>query len=174
MTQLLHRINHGPLTDGLRLLPSKMDSLKARKLLLTIGLQESRLTERDQLERGGRNLVLGPALGLWQFEPGGVRGVLNHPSTKGYALDLCAHFGVQPSPDTLWRALKIHDDLAAAVARLNLWWAKDPLPDIDDEQGGWDYYLNCWRPGAVKRDPIGLREKWGRNHRMVLDYLRDL
>lgn len=174
MRPLIHAINKGPLSDGLMLLPHQMNTLRARAILLTIGLQESRLADRDQLERNGRNTVLGPALGLWQFELGGVRGVLRHRATKPYMDQLCEHYGLHPAASVVWRALKTNDTLAAAVARLNLWWSPWALPGLEDVDGAWEYYLNCWRPGAVKRDPEGLRAKWGRNHAAVLEYLRDI
>jgi hypothetical protein len=64
-------------------LPASMDSPQARVLLIAIALQESRLTHRDQIVKGKKPGVKGPALGLWQFEKGGgVRGVLRHPASK--------------------------------------------------------------------------------------------
>lgn len=51
------------LDPALKLLPS-MDSVRARMMLLAIGLQESRFEHRRQLGNG-------PARGFWQFESGG-------------------------------------------------------------------------------------------------------
>lgn len=172
MSLLLHRINSGSLSDGLRLLPRNMDSLRARALLLTIGLQESRFLYRRQMV-GSPPRPVGPAVSFYQFETGGIRGLLTHRATKAHVQGLCKHFGLPPTERAIWEAMKTNDDLGAAVARLNLWWATDPLPEIDDVDRSWLYYLNCWRPGAVKRDPEGLRAKWGRNHTDVLAYLRD-
>lgn len=54
---------------GLELLPAKMDTPKARVMMLAIGMQESRFEHRKQIG--------GPARGFFQFEEaGGVRGVL--------------------------------------------------------------------------------------------------
>jgi len=57
----------------------------AEVMLLAIGLQESRLIHRKQIQ--------GPARGLWQFERAGVQGVLTHPASRALAADLCP-----PSP----------------------------------------------------------------------------
>lgn len=170
MNTILHRINRGPLDQGLRLLPAKMDSLKARAQLLKIGLQESLLTHRQQLI-GGR--PIGPAAGLWQFELGGISGLLRHSMTRPHMEHLCKHYGLPLESLMIWRKIRQDDELAAAVARLNLWWHSAPMPDIDDEEASWQYYLFCWRPGAAKRDYENLRQKWGRNHNQVLEYLRD-
>ena len=171
---LLHQINFGPITEGLRLLPSKMDSLRARAQMLKMALQESKGIYRDQLERAGRNTRLGPALGLWQFERGGAcASLLKHPSTKGFARMLCDHFNVQANADALWRALPTNDVLAAAMARLNLYWHESPLPDVHDELGSFEYYIDCWRPGAYERNPVEVRKNWAANHATVIDYLTD-
>lgn len=172
MSEFLHRINHGSLNEGLNLLPRGLDSLKARALLLKIGLQESRFLYRRQMV-GSPPKPVGPAVSFYQFERGGIEGVLRHKATRTHVLGLCSHFGLQPATPQIWEAMKTNDALGAAMARLNLYWAPGSLPDIDNVDDSFAYYLNCWRPGAFKRDPDGLRQKWGRNHTMVLEYLRD-
>lgn len=172
MSQLLHRINRGSLTQGLSLLPRGMDSIKARALLLKIGLQESRFLHRRQMV-GSPPMPVGPAVSFYQFERGGVNGVLRHKVTRPHVLELCEYFGIQPDTAAIWELMKTDDALGAAMARLNLLWAPGALPDINDADASFAYYLNCWRPGAYKRDPDGLKAKWGRNHTAVLEYLRD-
>ena len=138
----------GYVTAGLRLLPKSMDSLKARILMTAIGLQESRFEHSDQLERGGTNTVLGPALGFYQFEKGGgVKGVMQHASSKSYARDVATQLGVAWDRNAVWTALKFSPALASVFARLLLYTDPRPLPEIGDEAGAWDYYLRNWRPG---------------------------
>ena len=59
MKQILATI----IDPALRILPPMMTSDAAKAMLLAIGMQESRLTHRKQ--------IVGPAMGLWQFERGG-------------------------------------------------------------------------------------------------------
>jgi hypothetical protein len=165
-TTLLHQLNMGPLSDGLALLPSKFDSLKARGLILTIVLQESAGIYRRQMGNG-------PARGLAQFELNGVKGLLEHKATKPHLAKLCATLKVEPKTHAIWSALEHNDVLAMAVARLNLYWHADPLPDLYAEQAGLAYYLDCWRPGAWKRHPEEVRERWHRNHETVVSYFTD-
>lgn len=170
----LHSLYTGPIAEGLKLLPAHMNTLPARAQMLKMCLQESLGIHRDQLEKGGKNVVIGPALGLWQFERGGAcTALLKHAATKGFVRHLCAHFGIEANPDAVWRALKVNDVFAAAMARINLYWLPQALPDIHDEQGGFEQYIEAWQPGAFKRDPVGVRKKWHLNHIDVIDYLLD-
>ena len=126
-------------------LPARMDSPEARVLMLAIGLQESRMTDRRQLG--------GPARGLWQFEVGtpetrgGVEGVLLHPASSRYLVATCAACDLRPVAQVIHAQLEHDDVLAAIVARLLLWTDPAPLPAIDDAEGGGGYYLRPWRPG---------------------------
>lgn len=133
---------------GLRLLPAGMNSPRARIMMTAIGLQESRFDHADQLEKNGKNTVLGPALGYWQFERGGgVKGVMEHPSSREYARDVCAQLGVQWERRVVWETLKDSPALASAFARLLLFTDPKPLPSEDDPDAAWDYYVRNWRPG---------------------------
>lgn len=150
---LIRQINNGPVTQGLKLLPLAMDSVLARGQMLKIGLQESRLLHRDQLEKGGTNTVLGPALGLWQFERGGaVTGLMNHAATKAHLRSVCKQRNVTYSRDAIWKQLKVDDAFAAALARLNLYWHPDRIPGLLELDKSWDYYTFCWRPGRPHRE----------------------
>lgn len=129
---------------ALKLLPGNMDSREARVMLAAIGLQESRLEHRRQIK--------GPARGFWQFESGGgVRGVLNHPSSKRHASAICEAQGVTASTQAVYAKLEHDDILAAAFARLLLYTDPRPLPRIGDVQGAWGYYIRNWRPGKPHR-----------------------
>lgn len=126
--------------EAMRHLPSRMDSLEARVLLVAIGMQESRLVHRRQIG--------GPARGLWQFERGGgVAGVLSHRATANYARHLCGVRGVDPDPSAVWSAMEHDDVLAAGFARLLLWSDPKPLPAVGDVDGSWACYIRTWRPG---------------------------
>jgi len=141
---LTETIRREAILPALALLPARMNSPDAIALLLAIGLQESRLTHRRQIG--------GPARGLWQFERGGgVRGVLEHPSSKKLAAAVCEARGVEPIASRVYEALEDDDVLAAAFARLLLWTDPKPLPAIGDTQSGWDLYIRTWRPGKPHR-----------------------
>lgn len=129
---------------GLAFLPTKMDSKKARLMLLAIGLQESRFNHRRQ--------IAGPARGFWQFEKGGgVRGVLAHQATKWLAIDVCRERGVDPVESVVHPALEKDDLLACAFARLLLYTDPCPLPAPGYVAAAWDYYIRNWRPGKPHR-----------------------
>lgn len=145
---------------ALDLLPRRMDSARARVLLLAIGLQESRLLHRRQLV--GRQPI-GPAAGLWQFERGGgCAGVLAHHYSADLMRWVCRARGVAPTVPALWTVMQRDDVLAAGAARLLLYTDPAPLPDVSDAAGAWAYYLRVWRPGQPHPDT------WGTMHAQAL------
>lgn len=177
--KLLDNLNRGPLDEGLSLLPAKFDSIKARALILKIVLQESLGIHRDQLERNGKNTVLGPALGLGQFERGGAcTALLRHPVTKPHILSVLKRLGVEATPDAFWRALKVDDVLAMAACRINLMWLPQALPEIDDAHESHRQYVQAWQPGAWTRGDAEQRQelekKWEKIHHEVNNYFRNL
>jgi hypothetical protein len=132
--------------DAMLLLPAPMNSIKAKAMLLAIGLQESRMTYRKQHHDG-------PARGLWQFERGGgVRGVLMHKATTVIAHAVCAAREVAPTSLTVWEALEHDDVLACCFARLLLYTVPHGLPGPDQWQEGWAQYLWAWRPGKPHQE----------------------
>lgn len=126
-------------------LPARMDSPRARVMLVAIALQESRLIYRRQIG--------GPARGLLQFERGtpatrgGVTGVLMHPASRDHLRDFCARRGLAATAKAIYDELERDDVLAVAVARLLLWTDPHPLPAVGDEDEAWALYLRTWRPG---------------------------
>lgn len=123
----------------------RYDTPEARVLLLAIAGQESGLAHRRQ--------VKGPARGLWQFEQGGgVRGVLNHPSTRAAAAALCKARGVTATPAAVYAQLEHDDILAAGFARLLLFTLPQRLPELGNVSMGWKQYLDAWRPGKPHID----------------------
>lgn len=146
---MLQRITRTAITPALQLLPPRLDSLRARQMLLAIGLQESRFTHRVQIVDGGG---IGPARSFWQFERGGgVRGVLTHEHTQALAVAVCKARGVEAEPRAVWTAMERDDILGAAFARLLLWSHPASLPGEHDAEAGWHYYMRTWRPGKPHR-----------------------
>ena len=129
---------------GLAMLPKKMDSKESRILLLTIGQQESRFEHRAQIG--------GPAKGFYQFENGGgVRGVINHHSTRKYALSVLKELEIDKKE--AYYAIQYNDVLATVFARLLLYSVPKPLPKpTDDPDAFWNYYIEGWRPGHPHRE----------------------
>jgi hypothetical protein len=151
-TPNLHAIQRKAIIPALRILPGEMDSDAARVLLLTIGLQESGFTTREQY--GG-----GPARGYWQFEQGtesshgGVWGVYLHPASSGPLQHVCKRRHVAFDAVAIYNELATDDVLAAAVARLLMYTDPYPLPGTDDPKGAWDMYANrTWKPGKPRPD----------------------
>lgn len=148
---LLDAILKSAINPAFSLLPVKMDSDAARVMLLSIGLQESRLKFRFQ--KTSDPYVKGPARGLWQFERGGgVAGVMNHFATKQLAEAVCKTRGVHFDSSLIHARLEYDDILAAAFARLLLWADAKPLPKVDaSHDETWDCYIRSWRPGKPHR-----------------------
>lgn len=134
------------------ILPAKMESDKARVMLLAIGLQESRFEHRFQVVQGKPG-AKGPARGFWQFERGtrasrgGCWGVYLHQASRGPLATLCAARGVEFDPVAIYAAVETDDVMAAGVARLLLWTDPKALPVIGSNGAAWDLYLRTWRPG---------------------------
>lgn len=173
MQDLLAKIHQGPIKEAMELLPDRMNSDSAVAQLLKTGLQESRFIYRRQMV-GNPPKPTGPAVSFWQFEQGGIRGVLTHTATRDHARKVCNARKVPFLVKPIWEAMQTDDVLGAAMARLNYWWVPTSIPAITDEEGSWRYYLSTWRPGAAKRQYSELRAKWGRNHKEVVNYMRDL
>lgn len=125
----------------------------ATRLLLAIAAQESNCAHRYQIiEYGG---LPGAARGWFQFEAGGVKGVITNPQSQRRARAVCEAYHVEFYAPSIWRALEGHDALAVAFARLLLW--SDPAPLPSDEDAAWDYYKRNWRPGQP------FRNRWSRS-----------
>jgi len=128
------------LLPALSMLPEQMNTQAARAMLLAIGLQESRFTHRRQIR--------GPARGFWQFEVGGVRGVMTHRLTRLPLNEVLQRLQYRNNEATDMQPVLEHNDILAAVfARLNLWWLPQRLPTAEQPVHAWEQYLEAWRPG---------------------------
>jgi hypothetical protein len=146
------------LAPALDLLPRGMDTDRARVMLLSIGLQESRLLHRRQLV-GSPPKPTGPAAGLLQFEKGGgCTGVLEHEASRDLMRWVCRVCRTKPTAGALWQAIQYDDVLAFAAGRLLLWTDPMSLPSVRDPGAAWEVYIRTWRPG--KPHPA----TWGQNH----------
>lgn len=148
--------NHG-LSPAMGLLPLKMESLRARALVMAIGFQESKFESRFQIG--------GPARGYWQFErQGGIHGVLVHPATGQFIRQVLGDLDFPPAADDVicHNFIAYNDVLAAAFARLLLWTSPKQLPSAFQEQEAWMYYLDCWRPGKPRPLdwPASFKQGW--------------
>ena len=143
----LAAIVQSALNPALALLPPKMDSREARVIVLAIGLQESGFTSHVQVLAGGKR---GPAHGYLQFEKAGVAGVMNHPASRLWMVDLCKARNCAFTPEAVWTQIETDDVLAMGLGRLLLWTDPKPLPGILDTDGAWALYLRTWCPGKPR------------------------
>lgn len=125
------------------LLPPQLDSPQAKAMLMAIAMQESRLDARRQIG--------GPARGFWQFELGGINGVLKHKASAPYINAVLSRLDYDAQPQTSYTAIEHNDVLAFAYARLLLYTLPQPLPDSAEPDEGWEQYIGGWRPGAPHR-----------------------
>jgi hypothetical protein len=148
---VLNDVIQRAVAPALAILPHQMDTPEARVMLLSIGLQESRFTDRQQ--KGG-----GPARSFWQFEQGtpaskgGVWGLYLHSASAYWLSHLCASQGVSFDPASIYKALATNDVLGAGCARLLLFTDPRKLPSVSDVQGSWQTYARVWNPGKPKPD----------------------
>lgn len=128
------------------LLPPVMRSPEATALLLAIGRQESRFLMRRQIG--------GPARGFWQFEVGGVQGVMEHEATMyPIAKALSAmRYDHTADPAVVQGWLEHNDILAACFARCLLCTLPEALPALGNTNAAWTTYIRAWRPGKPHRD----------------------
>lgn len=126
-------------------LPEAMRSAPATALLLAIGLQESSFADRRQLG--------GPARSFFQFEQGGVQGVLAHHKSRLHAeaaLAVLAYPKARWTAAECYAAIEHNDVLAVVFARLLLYTLPDDLPLKEAASDGWQQYLSAWRPGKPR------------------------
>lgn len=171
----LAEITRRGLDPAFKLLPAKMDTLDARVIELTIGLQESQFRDRRQLlsvkDPATGHITLQPvgaAKSFWSGEVGGgmVSGVLRHPATKEYAQAVYQARHVKPNPTAIWNAIENDDVLAAALARLLIFTDPQPLPRLGDSRGAWALYAErLWKPGKPKP------ETWPGYYREALEFV---
>jgi len=151
----LAAIVQSAVNPALALLPAKMDSREARLMLLAIGLQESGFSTHVQMLPNGKR---GPAHGYLQFEKTGVAGVMNHPASRLWMVDLCKARNCAFKTEAVWAQIETDDVLAMGLGRLLLWTDPKPLPGILDAQGAYELYDRCWRPGRKRP------KDWPANH----------
>lgn len=155
----LRQIAAAGIDPAMALLPMSFDGTKARLMLYSIGLQESKFEHRWQIVDANDPAKMGPARSFWQMERGGgVAGVLGHDATAAFARKVCTARQVEPEAGAVWTRMAIDDVLGAAFARLLLYTDPRPLPDIGAGEAAWQYYLRNWRPG--KPHP----EEWPANY----------
>jgi hypothetical protein len=125
----------------------------AKVLLVAISGQEAGWTARRQAGNGA-------AAGLFQFELGGIGGVMEHPASRNLARAACQAANVTFDRLAVWASFQTAagDYLALAFARLLLWTDAAPLPAATDQEGGLIYYKRNWRPGDFRPDD------WPDNH----------
>ena len=126
------------------LCPQVLDSQAAKAMLMAIAMQESRFDARRQIG--------GPARGFWQFELGGIRGILNHRASQPIIFSVLDRLDYDHQPETSYAAIEHNDVLAFAYARCLLWTLPDPLPLPHETEEGWRQYVEGWRPGRSRRD----------------------
>lgn len=140
---------------ALDLLPTNMTSAEAKAMLLAIALQETALKARRQevYSQTKKAWVDGPARSHFQFELGGLAGVLRHPATQPHAARFIEALGyADATPPELLDIMVYDSVLASGMARLNLWWDAQPLPQrAAGPEPAWDLYIRTWRPGKPHR-----------------------
>lgn len=168
---------------ALELLPSKLNSIKARVLMLAFAMQESELHYRRQMV-GNPPRPTGPAKSFWQAEQGGgmVHGVrVFKGGGVAEMADSVYHkrglfndpMQVASKDSIIWNAIEQDDILAAALARLLIYTHPNPLPEDNEVYNAWMYYLKTWRPGAYERGTQSQRNdlwrKFKVNHGRAVD-----
>lgn len=115
-------------------------SIEEHTTLLAIAGQESGWSHRTQQP-------VAYAHSFWQFERGGILGLMRDDETSKQVVVLCGMAGVPFQSTAIWNymAKSEADNFSAAMSRLLLWTDPSPLPKTMDD--GFDYYVRNWRPG---------------------------
>lgn len=138
--------------QAFQLLPAKMDSKAARIILAAIGYQESD-GYKTRIQYGN-----GPARSFWQFERGGIKGVMLHKASARLAMEICEKRDVDFNSELIWKAMETDDVLGAAFARLLMYTDPKELPT--NQNDAWEMYAKrLWRPG--KPHPKKWPTAWG-------------
>jgi hypothetical protein len=140
-----------------------LNTLPAQRLMLAIALQESNLQYRRQVSALG--VQNGPAASYYQFERNGAcKGVLQHRVTGPIIKAILSNYDIAPDKDSMWEAMRYHDIVASAAARLLIHTLPQQLPATAAD--GWQQYLDGWRPGKPHPD------KWAGNWLAADDLLK--
>lgn len=129
---------------AMAVLPAYLDNPNARAMILAICLQESSLFHRQQIG--------GPARGYAQFELPAVSRVLAHPVSSPIIARACASMDMTLDASYIYSAIGYNDALAVILARSLLRTLPQSLPNRDDMAGGWNQYIDAWRPGKPRID----------------------
>lgn len=130
--------------ESYTLLPTKLESYWARVFQAAAGYQETKYLTRVQYGNG-------PARSYWQFEKGGIKGVMLHKASVRMAIAVCEARGVEFNSDAIWRAMETDDVLGATFARLLMYTDPYALPTTQD--AAWAMYAKrLWRPGKPHPD----------------------
>lgn len=115
-------------------------SVEEHTMLLAIAGVESAWSQRTQQP-------VAYAHSFWQWERGGVLGLMRDDETSKQVAVLCGMAGVPFQSTGIWNymAKPEADNFSAAMSRLLLWTDPSPLPKTMDD--GFDYYVRNWRPG---------------------------
>ena len=151
-------LNKHVIASMLALLEPRYTSPEAKAMLTAIALQESGLKARRQSGDG-------PARSYWQFEKGGIRGLLDHKASYPIMQALCASLNYPMELEAIHTAIEHNDILAAGCARALLFTHRDQLPTIHDPETAWRMYLDLWRPGQPRH------ETWANNWRIAWESL---
>ena len=130
-------------------------STAAERLMLGTAAAESLLRERRQ--RGG-----GPARGLFQMEPPSHDDIydnfLDYPGRAVLKQKILATLS-SPNADRI-RELETNDRYACAMARMQYYRRRDPLPDADDLDGLARYWKRYYNTALGKGTVEGFKDKW--------------
>lgn len=141
----------------------KFQSREAEVMLVAIAHQESGIRYRRQIGADGKPMEH-LARGLFQFERnGGVRGVLQHSTTKKAAEAAARALLYEPDAAVIHTAIADNDILATVWARLLLWTLPQPLPALGQEADAWHQYIAAWRPGKPHRD------RWVQSYKLAME-----
>jgi hypothetical protein len=168
------------------ILPTTPWTPQACVLLGAIGLQES--GGRDIAQEAG-----GPGQGYWQ-EEAGIAAVLRNPTSAELARQCVAASGILRGASQIPEVFQVEtaasvvghggypstslppiivvmrqkflnfQTLQLCLARLMLWDNPNPLPDLGDCNGAWNYYDATWRPGSPRP------ESWASNYGAALQH----
>jgi hypothetical protein len=151
--QLARDVLTNTIRPALNLLGEGAGGLAAEQLVLGTGIQESLLTNRQQI--GG-----GPALGLFQMEAATHDDCWQNYLSFRKALANKVRLTLDPGQTPTAEIMRLNDRYAAAMCRVRYMRLSEPLPVASDIHAMANYWKQYYNTPLGAGTPEEFEEKW--------------
>jgi len=141
-----------PALDELAFVVKNINGLNSKQFMLAVAAQESHCGEYFRQ-------INGVALGIWQIEPS-----TNDDLYQNY---LCYHQEIDPILSQYYTPLMPCPHIQSpmyncSIARLCMYRYRDPMPELNDKEGMWQFYKKRYNSSQGKATQNQWNENWER------------